>query len=74
MSLSFLKADVLQKPLKTLSYSSLTQRHYNLLVNMGVIAISGVICIKKEYLPRVEQKSFEDTLEVILDNVARTVS
>jgi hypothetical protein len=41
---------------------------------MGVIAISGVVCIEKEYLPRVEQKSFEETLEVILDNIARTVS
>jgi hypothetical protein len=74
MSLSFLKADVLSKPLKTLSYSGLTQRHYNLRVSMGVIAISGVVCIEKEYLPRVEQKSFEETLEVILDNIARTVS
>jgi len=71
---SFLKADVLAKPLKSLAYSGLTQKHYHLLINMGIINIAGVICINKELLPVVEDTSFHETYETILDNVARTVS
>src|SRR5208282_1433272 len=35
-SLSFLKADVLSKSLKPLSYSSLTQKHCQVLIDMGI--------------------------------------
>ena len=67
-------SDVLAKPLKSLAFSGLTQKHYHLLVNMGMITIASVICIHKELLPIVEDTSFHETYETILENVARTVS
>ena len=63
----------LKTPMKKLPYSGLDNKHWQILINTGMIKLAGQIIFNKEAIPLIENDSFEETLESMLDNAARTV-
>jgi hypothetical protein len=59
--------------MKKLTYSGLNNEHRKILLNTGIIKFTGRVAFNEEAIPLFENDSFQETLETMLDNVARSV-